>query len=249
MNVRINATMLLGLLAISRAEAAPIYTTTDLGPGYQLQADAGGQAYDLANADGSAVYAFDKSPVNSINVQTVHADGTFQLLTMQDGTHQVGYNTGLSSQAGTIIFPTFSGINMGWFIQGGLLSTSPPVADINSLGQFVGTSQYAPGQTSPGQTSTYAAFSDPTGQAHGSGSIVNNLNNYIATIPGVSLTSAVKIDDLGRIIAVGSDGNDYLLTPVALGAASPVPEPTTVVTLGLLASLLGFRSIRRRRQR
>ena len=94
---------------------------------------------------------------------------------------------------------------------------------------------------------SYAAFSDVNGQSHGfDAPVVDNLNTYIAPIPGVTLTSAVKIDDLGRILTRGSDGHDYLLTPDALGPAATVPEPTTLMMLGLVGTTIAFRSIRRR---
>jgi PEP-CTERM motif len=63
----------------------------------------------------------------------------------------------------------------------------------------------------------------------------------------VGLTSAFKIDDLGRILAQGSDGHDYLLTPTALGSPETVPEPSSVMVFGVVGSLLGLRSIRRRK--
>jgi len=246
MKVRIGVTMLLCLMAAPRAEAAPLYTTTDLGVSFQLQADGGGQVHDVAGANG-AVYAFDKSPVNQIYDRTdsqLLAD-TYSVYLLQDGNHETGYIQDQLAGFGPRRVPLFANhtpYHDVWLTPGN--PNDLPVLDINSRGQFVGQSIYL---QKPG---SIAAFSDVNGFSHPTDAALgDNLNNYIATIPGVSLTSAVKIDDLGRIIAVGSDGHDYLLTPVALGAASPVPEPTTVVTLGLLASLLGFRSIRRRRQR
>jgi hypothetical protein len=67
------------------------------------------------------------------------------------------------------------------------------------------------------------------------------LNNYIQTIPGVTLTSPVTIDDLGRIIAVGSNGDDYLLTPLALGPPATAPEPTAFALLTVGSAALAIR--------
>jgi hypothetical protein len=118
--------------------------------------------------------------------------------------------------------------------------------DVNSQGQYVGTSLYY------GKAGTYAAFSGLDGRSHDfsdTAQVADNLNSYIATIPGVTLTSALKIDDLGRILAQGSDGHDYLLTPTALGSPSTVPEPSTALMLGLVGTLLGLRTIRRKWRR
>jgi hypothetical protein len=72
----------IGLTAsASAASIAPLYSVTDLGQGYTLESNAGGQVYSVAGA-GGAVYAFDKSPVTSFNVQTQFPDGTVQHLTM-----------------------------------------------------------------------------------------------------------------------------------------------------------------------
>jgi len=92
MKVWIGVTMLLCLMAAPRAEAAPLYTTTDLGVSFQLQADGGGQVYDVAGANG-AVYAFDKSPVNQIYDRTdsqLLAD-TYSVYLLQGGNYETGY--------------------------------------------------------------------------------------------------------------------------------------------------------------
>jgi hypothetical protein len=239
----IKAALILALTASARAEGSTLYSTTDLGPGYQLQADAGGRVHGVANSDGSVVYAFDKSPVTPISERI---DGgshaySFTQYTMENGPFKVGYSYdyggGLSgTQHYAINYPTFEPWSNGWFVSPGI----SPVSDINSRGQVVGNSLYWNG-------GSYAAFSDVNAQSHGFGAAVaDNLNTYIATIPGVSLTSAMKIDDLGRIVALGSDGHDYLLTPVGLGPASTVPEPTALMMLGLAGAAVGSRSIRRK---
>ena len=243
---RIVAATFMGILAATRAEAAALYSTTDLGASYTLETTTGGYAvnpysplYGVANSDGSVVYAFDKSPVTPINLRTDYQiHDAYMLLTLQNGPHQVGYLSDNYSQSGVLSSPAPNGF-FDWSMPTGGTS---PVSDINSHGQFVGTSIYG--------SATIAAFSDPNGFSHeltGKGSaITDNLNDYIATIPGVSLTSAFAIDDLGRILAFGSNGDTYLLTPTALGGPETVPEPTAAVIFCVVGSVLGFRSIRRR---
>ncbi len=235
------AATILGLLAASRAEAAILYTTTDLGTSYQLLTTTSGQDYGVTNSNGSVSYAFDKSPVTKIDVEGTSGFGAgYYVLAMQSGFYQVGYNVSESTPGPNVpgFTPSFEGLNHGWNTTGLPL----PVSDINLHGQVVGT-----GDSSPLGSGTYAAFSAVGEQSHGGGFgfIVDNLNNYIASIPGVTLTSAVVIDDLGRIIAFGSNGHDYLLTPNALGAPATVPEPSTWLIFGLAGSLFGLRSVRR----
>ncbi len=250
MKVWIGATLLLCLLA--KAEAAPLYTTTDLGAGYQLRADGGGQVHGVAGANG-AVYAFDKSPVSSINERTdtpsQHAD-SYHVYTMQSGLYKAGYEYDHGPSLPGNFHPTFENSTSGWFTFPGFVpNTSPnpsPVSDINRQGQVVGTGLLFNGFNG---YNFYAAFSEVNLQPHGAAnSFDDNLNDYIAPIPGVTLTSAVKVDDLGRIIATGSNGDNFLLTPVALGSVSPVPEPSTAMLLGLAGSILGLRALRRGRR-
>jgi PEP-CTERM motif len=229
------------LAAIGLTSSAPaasittLYSATDLGAGYTLESNSGGQDYGVANSDGSVVYAFDKSPVTTIDDRIdggAHAY-SYTEFTMQNGQYRAGYNFdyggGLTFG---IYYPTFEAWSNGWYLPQG----SSPVSDINSHGQVVGMSQIY------GTSEYYAAFSDVNGQSHGFGAeTVDNLNNYIQTIPGVTLTSAVKIDDLGRIIAVGSNGDDYLLTPLALGPPATAPEPTALALLAVGSAGLAIR--------
>ncbi len=246
---RIALITFVGLMTASRTEAAPLiaplFSTTDLGSSYQLKTDSAGHVYGVANADGSAVYAFDKSPVTAINLNTntpSQLPDSAYVYTMQnqDGSHRVGYVTSNSTALGDYLRPTLEPVGSGWYTRPG----QSPVNDINVPGQAVGTS------LNPSGTGNYAAFSDVTGLPHGvNASVTDNLNNYVATMPGVTLTSAVKVDDLGRILAIGSNGHDYLVNKEALGSPSPVPEPTTTMMIVLVGSLLGVRAIRRRSQK
>ena len=255
---RIVAATFMGIMAAARAEADVLYSTTDLGRGYTLETTTGGPAYTpastydgtvydltarlygVANSDGSVVYAFDKSPVTPINVRSsINSDDSYALLTLQNSTHQVGYLR--SNENGSVLSPAGASGFFDWNILTGRL----PVSDINSQGQFVGTSAFG-----NQWYTTFAAFSDPNGFSHELtgkvSAVTDDLNDYIATIPGVALTSAFAIDDLGRILATGSNGDTYLLTPTALGAPETVPEPTAAMILGVVGSILSLRSIRGR---
>jgi hypothetical protein len=222
-----------------QARASVLYSTTDLGASYQLKSNAGGEIYGVTNATGQVVYAFDKSPVTPIHLQTndsVH--DAYTVLTMQNGSHQVGYT--FDNLLGQFAYvPTFEPILNGWQTY-----TVSPVADLNGNGQVVGKSiNFTTGLY-------YAAFSDVNGQSHGyNAAITDNVNNYINSIPGVTLTSAVKIDDLGRILASGSNGDQYLLTPVGLGQPVTIPEPSSIISFCLVAEFLRRHSIRRKRLR
>ncbi len=250
----------------SRADASSIlYNTTNLGTGfYTLQTNPNGSDYGLTPASGGVTYAFDKSPTtNSVGSYTTSpydnqsgGVGSHQYLNLQNGTHRVGYDDTFFSEAPAsfsrppggsleIYHPSFESPTNGWYLPSRLV---PVVEDLNSQGQAVGLSLLPNAATTAlggGANNTYAAFSAVNGQGHGgNAAIVDNLNNYIASIPGVSLISAITIDDLGRIVAGGSDGNAYLLTPVALGGVETVPEPTTLATLGSLVAMLCYRAAR-----
>ena len=146
--LRIGGAILLFFLASTLAEGSPLYTTTDLGPGFHIQTDG------VANSNYSVVYPFDKSPNTPINVQTTPEYPTeySQVLTLQSGNHQVGYYVEYANGAGLIRIPTFEGGTSGWWS-----SNSSPVSDMNTSGQVVGTSQTSVNGV------TYAAFSTVNG--------------------------------------------------------------------------------------
>jgi hypothetical protein len=246
--------ILLGLLLYSstNARATALYNVTDLGENAQLQTESNGHLSGITVDGGDVTYAFQKSPVTLLNEWSPlsNHNSAYRLITMENNGHRVGYERDYSSATGDINYPTFSSFSRGWYTRSG-----SPVLDLNMLGQAVGTSEgiLFPSDSPLHGVSTFAGFSDVNGQAHisvgpnysGGASRIDNLNFYIDPIPNVYLTSAIKIDDLGRILTVGSDSHNYLLTPVELGTAATVPEPTTLMLLGLVGSCLGIRRLRR----
>ncbi len=235
-----------------RYNEAPLYSVTDLGlgsvtrfrEGYQLQSNPDGHTYGLSNSDGSITYAFDKSPVTPINERTdlgVHQ--SYRLLTMQIGSNKVGYVYDQSYADGAMNAPTSVPWSNGWDTPPGI----SPVSDMNRGGQIVGRGTSDKGRGGMDyflkDDGSYAAFSDLKGNSHGWGAAnADNLNNYIPDIPGATLTWALKIDDQGRILTRGSNAHNYLLTPVELGPAATVPEPTALITFTLISLIIGFRA-------
>ena len=70
------------------------------------------------------------------------------------------------------------------------------------------------------------------------GGVMIDLNNFLAQSIGTALTDAVDINDSGQIIALGSNGDTYLLTPS--------PEPATWIEgASVLAVGLAFRLFRK----
>jgi hypothetical protein len=77
----------------------------------------------------------------------------------------------------------------------------------------------------------------------------SDLTSLIAPGSGWVLTDALKIDDAGQVIGVGTlDGSPhaFLLTPGGPPTLAPVPEPTPLALFALVTTLLGFRRVSRR---
>lgn len=189
-------------------------------------------------------------------VSPYYGDFETTRLTMQAGPYQAGGKTIHSDRLGTFKVPSFQtpsdlqhghgSLNDAWIAP----SSQFPVYDLNAHGQAVGVGVVRFG---PASGDWYAAFSAPGLVGHGGYSpTVDNLNNYVAPLPDITLDVAGLIDDEGRIIADGSDGQgdrrSYLLTPVGLGEPATVPEPTTLATLGAVGGVLCIRARSRRRR-
>lgn len=256
------------------AGASVLYNVTDLGPGYALQADASDTTHAVSSADGSVAYAFDKSPVWAVENPEYRysADahlGSYSVDTLTNGQTTVGYSYDFGGNLPhpSLLFRSAWGMWPGSPIPLGdhrasnppfdpfnpdqkpVIYAESPVSDFNVHNQAVGTMENADAETNGISHKTYAAFSQPGFLGHQSNLdpywASNNLNRYI-DLPGTSLTTAFKIDDLGRILARGDDDHVYLLSPLELGAPTPVPEPSALALLGVVAASWGVQSIRRR---
>ena len=244
-------------MGATRVEGSAIlYTTTDLGSGFfKFETRPDGSTYGLTRGEGTVTYAFDKSPTKAIDVVTLVGDPDyyvdFKRLTFQNGDFQVGSNRDTNfydekqhQMPQGYDYPTFEPHDTKWNTAGGQIF--PPILDLNSRGQAVGEALKLGGSANI-QNNDFAAFSAVGLTAHGGdASIEDNLNNHIASIPGITLTSAFFIDDLGRIIASGSNTRIYILTPISLGGVETVPEPTALAVFGMAGLILATRRARLR---
>ena len=250
--------LLVSMIIAAPARADRMFTVTDLGSSYTLQQDASGAVHSVTSGDGSQSYAFEKSLTTPINVRYWSQDGVeiptlgkwnysnlfgggYVVGTLQNGSLVGGYYT--ESPSG---YNQVSDVPFGFYFAGSWHNEmASPVSDMNSHGEIVGTSML--GLYS---TDTYAAFSTPTGGPHdpdGTSRVADNLNNYIASSLGVNLTSTVKVDDLGDIIAEGTlngKTQEFLLT--LNGSPTPAPEPSTLALLTVGITALVARAARRK---
>ncbi len=254
--LRIVSTAFLALtMAIATsANAASMFNVTDLGSNYTLQQDSSEAVHSVTSGDGSQTYAFEKSPVTQINEspdnqRDINTQNYHTTYLLENGTFKTGYSWGNVSGSGSLYVPANFYILGDWGTRGNAFGGPLPVSDLNSQGEIVGTSN-------ANYRGTFAAFSAPDGSEHisadGKSLASNNLNDFIASDLGVHLDSAVKVDDMGRIIASGMlDGKleDFLLTPDGLSSTPiPAPEPTTLVVLAVGITALFVRSVHQRRR-
>lgn len=134
-----------------------------------------------------------------------------------------------------------------------LISTTGGVAyGINNLGQVVG--DFMP--QAPTSAQTHAFLWEGVGKLY-------DLNTLITAGSGWTLTTATGINDLGQIVAYGTDASGQyhalLLTPTEPGSTPappsgpppasspvPVPEPSTLAFVGLVVLGLAARGTSRR---
>jgi hypothetical protein len=206
--------------------------------------DATGYTTGVTGSNGQT-YAFDKYPVTYSTPPALYpsyqdpggdvvtyqaAINKYALLTYEVYHHN-GYDgdqlSGGLSNPGSSLKPILSNYWIPYSWQLPTISLFKPVNDFNIQGQVVGAGFPIPTWYSgPLSDSLFFAMSSEYGK----------LDDHIAAGLGLHLFNALYVDDFGRIIAEGSrDGSigDYLLTPSNLPAATPTPEPSTLVLLGL----------------
>jgi hypothetical protein len=258
--------------------ASPAYTITDLGvvPAAAetnpwsyvpvLGVNSAGQGYVMA-ADGSTAYAFQRSSVDHDNVPNLNAYLPPVFQSDYQGSTLIN-NLSINSQGWAIGRGPPSESIQGWsFIykpQSGWDFVVPGGAflglltDINAsntvAGSFVkiyftqsGEKVYTTDPMMVGvnyQNEYHAAILDPTSNKW------LDLNSQLPSGSGWFLTQALKIDDLGQIVGVGTlNGveHEFLLTPGGPPAPVNVPEPGPLVFSALVAVRLFLKKRRGRR--
>ena len=236
------AMLFLGLTAFSRANASPFpYTVTDLGTTTAnstsfegkswhvgLTTDANGDITGVSNADGTIKYAFDKSPVwTSYGGPAAYSPPLFQ--------EGYAYNTIYHTISGNFTsMITVSGalnlqVQQGPFWGGG---PNPPVTDVNIHGQMIGD-----------LTGNLAILANPPAGLVFTYGVVPPNGGFAFRFEA----TGALIDDSGRVLAPGTNGHEYLLTPTSLGTPQTVPEPSTLIVFGLVAAAIVRRGCPRSR--
>ena len=219
-------TLVLVASPYANADRLYYYSLTDLGTSDTLVKDASGDITGVTNAAGTLTYAFDKTPV------VVTVGPTVRSFPM--GLNEDTYVTTFQTQGGTYSVATN---HDGWgdfrTVTGSFFGT---VSDANIHGEMIGSTS--------------------GGQALGVMNIPGVGTVGYAGLPDIPIPSSDGnfwlrpggyLDDLGRILATGTDGHKYLLTPTSLGSPQTVPEPSTLIVFGIIAAVLVRKGCRSQR--
>jgi hypothetical protein len=226
--------MMLATSIVAPANAASINTTadttynvTDLGSNYTLQQDPSGTVHSVTSGDRSRTYAFEKSPVTITTTfppSSPFGGGVYEVTTFTSG-NLAFYSLMLDAnpnEPGNHQVDGPNNYNWGTLLQ--------PINDINPSGYTVGGGG--------GPNAAFVTYPGNLGTAQ-------YLSYVISDAPGVLLSSAVKVDDLGDILAQGTlngASQYFLLTPNGPPTPIPAPEPSALVVLAVGITVLGVRS-------
>lgn len=221
------------ILAGSSARANPLFhsdpqfSVTDLGTSYSFQYGPDGTTMQgVINGAGDETYAYNKTPV----VMSTHAGPSGSRSTIYSYTAGPYTASNQKYSNNTVV-----NSSVGWTNTNGQF----PINDINIKGQVVGSLAGSARITLP-DLQHHVIPSLPNDGMYGA----DMLDIYIHPVSGLSwLTSAIGIDDTGRILARGDNNHFYLLSP------TPVPEPSSLMMFAIVGAGYGVLSVRRTSQR
>ena len=217
------------------ANAAAVFTVTDLGAQFHLNTVGGGGTIDNVSTDAGNAYVFRKQPVwggylplygEKVDTPTETTMPVALIYNNTTAIYGVLHESSLQDYANNTVFEQYTTYTSKNGLISWSLSYGSPANDFNLQGEVVGANNANVAMSS----------------VHG------DLNNAIASSLGIRLTSAISIDDVGDIVAQGVQGGKaqyYLLTPD--GEPTPTPEPTTLAIWVVGVISMGVRASRRRR--
>jgi hypothetical protein len=269
---RVLIATLITLISTASAQADALYTITDLGAfqtslgyppsGYvpQLGTNTEGQGYVL-DTSGQNAYLFQRTSIDNPTGAGLSQNLTASLEPLYYGaTEPRVINQYTENSQGWILGMAGGGGPYGGFYflfkpgdANPIGVGSDSINDINSsnviVGNFTkiytlldnGTRYYGVLTGQPYQLEYHAALFS-LGSANTNS--VTDLNTLIPSGSGWNLTNALKFDDQGQIVGVGTlDGSPhaYLLTPGSAPTLVTAPEPSPLALIALMAVMLGLR--------